>query len=68
MFCAGYDREIIDTCAGDSGGPFVMKQNNKWYLVGIVSWGKGCARRGKYGFYTHVGKYYDWIQGHVGAN
>ncbi|XP_064633272.1 uncharacterized protein LOC135491380 [Lineus longissimus] len=69
MFCAGYDREVMgDTCAGDSGGPFVMKHADKWYLVGIVSWGEGCARTGKFGFYTHVGKYFDWIQGHVAAN
>ena len=62
MFCAGYAREIVgDACEGDSGGPFIMKHDGKWSLVGLVSWGEDCAKEGKYGFYTHVANYYDWI-------
>ncbi|XP_021571852.1 prothrombin isoform X2 [Carlito syrichta] len=67
MFCAGFkpseDRRG-DACEGDSGGPFVMKSpfNNRWYQMGIVSWGEGCDRDGKYGFYTHVFRLKKWIQ------
>lgn len=36
--------------------------NNRWYQMGIVSWGEGCDRDGKYGFYTHVFRLKKWIQ------
>ncbi|XP_029438959.1 LOW QUALITY PROTEIN: prothrombin [Rhinatrema bivittatum] len=66
MFCAGYrpdQTERGDACEGDSGGPFVMKDphNHRWYQVGIVSWGEGCDRDGKYGFYCHVFRMRKWI-------
>ncbi|XP_027693546.1 prothrombin, partial [Vombatus ursinus] len=67
MFCAGYkqdDEKRGDSCEGDSGGPFVMKSpfDNRWYQMGIVSWGEGCDRDGKFGFYTHVFRLKKWIQ------
>lgn len=63
MFCAGFDQETVgDTCQGDSGGPLAFYQNNRWYLLGVVSWGIGCARQGKYGVYTKVYNYRDWIK------
>ncbi|XP_078076531.1 prothrombin [Mustelus asterias] len=66
MFCAGHSPESGlhgDACEGDSGGPFVMKYptNNRWYLMGIVSWGEGCDRDGKYGFYTYVFRFRRWL-------
>ncbi|XP_070559274.1 mannan-binding lectin serine protease 1-like [Ptychodera flava] len=62
MFCAGYRGALTgDACKGDSGGPFVQQRNSTWYLVGIVSWGEGCARENEFGFYTKVYKYYAWI-------
>lgn len=66
MFCAGYAQEIVgDACKGDSGGPFVGPYQDKWYLLGIVSWGEGCGRAGKYGFYTKVSNYADWIRAFI---
>nr|BAM36362.1 coagulin factor II [Oplegnathus fasciatus] len=67
MFCAGYKPEESqrgDACEGDSGGPFVMKYpgENRWYQMGIVSWGEGCDRDGKYGFYTHVFRMNRWMR------
>ncbi|XP_073318778.1 prothrombin [Pagrus major] len=67
MFCAGYkpeDAKRGDACEGDSGGPFVMKYpaENRWYQLGIVSWGEGCDRDGKYGFYTHVFRMSRWMR------
>ncbi|XP_042314111.1 coagulation factor X-like [Sceloporus undulatus] len=62
MFCAGYAEEGRDACEGDSGGPFAVAYRNTWYLLGIVSWGEGCAEVGKYGAYTRVSNYISWIK------
>lgn len=54
-----------DTCQGDSGGPMVargvLNDDASATLVGIVSWGKGCAEFGKPGIYTRVSFYNGWI-------
>ncbi|XP_035220366.1 complement C1s-A subcomponent-like isoform X2 [Stegodyphus dumicola] len=64
MFCAGYAQEIVgDACHGDSGGPFVMNYQARWYLIGVVSWGEGCGKANKYGFYTRIPNYLPWIKG-----
>uniref|UniRef100_A0A8B9IHW2 Coagulation factor X n=1 Tax=Anser cygnoides TaxID=8845 RepID=A0A8B9IHW2_ANSCY len=62
MFCAGYATEAADACKGDSGGPFAVPYHNTWFLLGIVSWGEGCAEKGKYGVYTRVANYITWIK------
>ena len=68
MFCAGYERDIVgDACVGDSGGPFSVEYLERWYLVGLVSWGEGCGRSGKFGFYTNVSKYTDWLAEGMGT-
>lgn len=61
MFCAGYIEGQQDSCKGDSGGPLVTEYKKTVFLLGIVSWGKGCARPGNYGIYTRVSKYLEWI-------
>uniref|UniRef100_K7F5M9 Coagulation factor VII n=1 Tax=Pelodiscus sinensis TaxID=13735 RepID=K7F5M9_PELSI len=62
MFCAGYADKAQDACKGDSGGPFAVSYRDTWYLLGIVSWGEGCAEAGKYGAYTRVANYVPWIK------
>lgn len=62
MFCAGYDSVAKDACQGDSGGPHVTRYRDTYFVTGIVSWGEGCARKGKYGVYTQVSKYIRWIR------
>ncbi|NXX21800.1 FA7 factor, partial [Podargus strigoides] len=62
MFCAGHATEAADACKGDSGGPFTVSYHNTWFLLGIVSWGEGCAERGNYGVYTRVANYIPWIK------
>ncbi|KNC28397.1 Trypsin eta, partial [Lucilia cuprina] len=64
MLCAGFMKGEIDACSGDSGGPLVC--NNK--LVGIVSFGLGCAIPGYPGVYTNVAYYYDWIRKQAGLS
>ena len=63
MLCAGHAKGGIDACQGDSGGPLVCKKSDgAWQLSGIVSWGKGCARKNRYGIYSDVQELRPWIQ------
>ncbi|MFI0820325.1 S1 family peptidase [Streptomyces sp. NPDC021098] len=50
MVCAGMPGGGRDACQGDSGGPLVAEGR----LVGLVSWGSGCAVAGRPGVYTRI--------------
>ncbi|CAG5019506.1 unnamed protein product [Parnassius apollo] len=58
MFCAGYRAGAKDSCQGDSGGPAVI--NGK--LVGLVSFGVGCAFPDTPGVYSKIPVVRDWIR------
>lgn len=62
MICAGYPEGKKDACFGDSGGPLVVPDTQgRHHLVGVVSWGEGCARPGKLGVYSKVNSVIAWI-------
>nr|AAR98919.1 trypsin-like proteinase T23 precursor [Ostrinia nubilalis] len=58
MICAGLlDVGGRDACQGDSGGPLYHGST----LVGVVSWGEGCANATFPGVSTAVAPYTSWI-------
>ena len=69
MICAGSgnnDRDNVqDACSGDSGGPLFCRRKGPgtqtYVVIGIVSWGDGCGKKGQYGYFTNVRRMMTWI-------
>lgn len=74
MFLAGdihkniNEADNVDTCQGDSGGALFSLENDKLFLVGVTSWGKGCGLNGYPGIYTKVFNFKDWIKKNTGIS
>lgn len=68
MFCAGIPEGGKDSCQGDSGSPFALIDNERYWAAGIVSWGVECGKKGTYGVYTKVTNYMDWIKNTMQEN
>jgi len=67
MVCAG--ETGLDSCQGDSGGPlFGIDGSGARTLVGIVSWGQGCALNSYPGVYTRVQAMTEWICARTGGD
>lgn len=61
--CAGFVEGGVDACQGAAGGPLVtVDKYSRKYQVGIVSWGEGCALPLRFGVYTRVSSYVEWIE------
>ncbi|XP_012534347.1 trypsin isoform X1 [Monomorium pharaonis] len=65
MTCYGFQEGGIDACQGDSGGPIVNSEN---ILLGITSWGDGCAEQNSPGVYTDTIILRHWIKHKIGID
>jgi len=62
FICAGYAVGGKDSCEGDSGGPMVVqREDGRFMLSGVISWGIGCAEKNQPGVYTRISEFKDWI-------
>lgn len=66
QMCAGVTEGGKDSCQGDSGGPLLTTLNSsdhgdQYQVVGVVSWGYGCAKPGYPGVYARVTSQLSWI-------
>ena len=64
MMCAGLMEGGKDACQGDSGGPLFTADSDNGgaqTLIGVVSWGFGCAAQDSLGIYAEVSHFRNWI-------
>merc|ERR1712168_647824 len=73
MMCAGIMKGGTDSCQGDSGGPLISSSGKdgvtpgqNYELIGVVSWGYGCAAPRAPGVYARVTEIIGWIDEKAG--
>jgi trypsin len=59
--CAGYSEGKRDACTGDSGGPAFIETPSGANIVGVTSYGRGCALPDSPGVYTRVAGVKSWV-------
>lgn len=66
--CAGQGHSAgSGSCQGDSGGPLVCEMGNRWYMHGVVNFGKrGCPTK-YYSVFARVTTYIPWITQRIGT-
>ncbi|CAH0712953.1 unnamed protein product, partial [Brenthis ino] len=69
QICGGKLSGGVDACQGDSGGPLQVKiplpessEGSMHFLIGVTSFGIGCALPDLPGVYTRVSSFIDWIE------
>ena len=63
LICAGPKNGNRDTCQGDSGGPLMVRdfKSRRYILIGLNSYGHGCAVKDAPGMYARVTYFLNWV-------
>ena len=68
MICAQSVFQEVDVYQGFSVAPLMVPDvNGRLAVLGLVSWGEGCARKNRPTVYTNVTKHIDWIRLIIGT-
>jgi secreted trypsin-like serine protease len=69
MLCARDPEGVRSACFGDSGGPLsVLANDERWYLVGLVSWGSVPCRLDTNNYFAFLPAAYPWLQQVLGGS
>lgn len=71
LFCSSFSffYLFIGVCNGDSGGPLMMfSSRNQWVLIGLISYGIGCAEATSSAVYTRVAAFQSWISSNTNVS
>ncbi|XP_034826264.1 phenoloxidase-activating enzyme-like [Maniola hyperantus] len=62
QICAG-GADGKDSCDGDSGGPLMYEYSDRYYVIGVLSYGpRRCGEIGRPATHTNVYRYISWIK------
>jgi len=66
--CAGEAEQHKGVCSGDSGGPLMCKNHDRWYQAGVTSFASADAPGEFPGVFTRVSSYVNWINQNTNDN
>ncbi|XP_070534296.1 low-density lipoprotein receptor-related protein 2-like isoform X2 [Ptychodera flava] len=63
MICVGIADGYLGICYGDSGGPlnYYDSEADRWYVLGVTSFGGNCGGPRTPGVYTEVAHFYEYL-------
>ncbi|XP_017061292.1 venom serine protease [Drosophila ficusphila] len=56
-----------DSCQYDSGGPVILRQRGRMFLLGVISFGRSCGQPFGVGVNTRVTSHLNWMWRYVGG-
>ncbi|KAH8277566.1 hypothetical protein KR018_001050 [Drosophila ironensis] len=56
-----------DSCQYDSGGPVILRQRERMFQLGVISFGRACGQPYGIGVNTRITSYLNWMWRYVGG-
>ncbi|XP_068146202.1 venom serine protease [Drosophila tropicalis] len=57
-----------DSCQYDSGGPVILRQRERMFLLGVISYGRACGQPFGIGVNTRITSHLNWLWRYVGGS